>query len=557
MGPRSRDEERIDPLHKGEHDDDDDDSFHGERRGGIVVPPEDDHVITRPSLRATTAALCLGMLTHSYLLISVFPYSGFLAMHLLDLDETAASQYAGLIASSFMLGRALTSLAWGRAADAYGRTTLLYTSLALQGFFSVAFGLVRRSFVAALVIRFLLGCSNGVIALIKTIVSEISSKEDEAHLMSFVLGFWSIGFLFSPALAGFLADPVGQYPEVDWIQQLSVLHTLPFLLPNLFGAALCLIAVVSIKLFVRETLPGHQRRSIVADLQRWWQWRRQHQHQYRPVLKTHESDRDFGPEKEDEYSNNEKPVTSMASLMSRPETRKCLVVFWLYSFLGLTVDECFPLFCLSHEAGFGLPEKEIGRVLSLCGLIFALCQYGLYSAVYNRYGLYGSIKVSSALSTPILFFVPLSLVLNRGMEGELRWTTFFFLAGMLALHRCFSLVFFSSISVATNRTVPVCDRASMNGLSVLGGSVAKALGPTFAGLLTTGSVKWLGRYASLLVFGTISMIGLCVTLLAFVFLRDEEAAEPNVDKDEEREEEEEEIVQSIELLPRGHQKNKI
>lgn len=55
-----------------------------------------------------TVALCFCMLTHSYLLISVFPYSGFLAIHLLNLrlqSEDSAGPYAGLIASSFMAGR--------------------------------------------------------------------------------------------------------------------------------------------------------------------------------------------------------------------------------------------------------------------------------------------------------------------------------------------------------------------------------------------------------------------------------------------------------------------
>jgi len=345
-----------------------------------ISPVKQESTTRTPSLRATTAALCLGMLTHSYLLISVFPYSGFLAMHLLDLDETSASKYAGFLASSFMAGRAVTSLAWGRAADRYGRTTVLYTSLLLQCLFSLAFGLVRRSFAAALVVRFLLGCSNGIMGTIKTIVSEISTKEEEARTMTFVIGMWGWGFLASPAVAGALAEPIRQYPNVEWIQQQDVLRLYPFLLPNLLGAALCMIAFVLIKLFVHETLPVHDRRSFIADVRRWWDRRcRRQKHLYRPVLKMHDSDSNLHYEDDagdcvydDTYDdgNNGKSVTSMASLMSRLETRKCLTIYWLYSFVGLTVDESFPLFCLSHKAGFGLPEKEIGKILSLCGLIF-------------------------------------------------------------------------------------------------------------------------------------------------------------------------------------------
>ena len=581
MGRGNRDEERSMSLQSLEdeegHDDDDDDGHDHQNDHDPVraagrgpeeedISPDEQRTPRTPSLRATTAALCLGMLTHSYLLISVFPYSGFLAMHLLDLDETAASQYAGFLASSFMAGRAVTSLAWGRAADWYGRTTVLYTSLLLQCLFSLAFGLVRRSFAAALVVRFLLGCSNGIMGTIKTIVSEISTKEEEARTMTFVIGMWGWGFLASPAVAGALAEPIRQYPNVEWIQQQDVLRRWPFLLPNLLGAALCMIAFVLIKLFVRETLPVHDRRSFIADVRRWWDRRcRRQRHLYRPVLKMHESDSNLGYEDDDgdcvyddtyDDGNNGKSVTSMASLMSRLETRKCLTVYWLYSFVGLTVDESFPLFCLSHEAGFGLPEKEIGKILSLCGLIFAVCQYCIYNSVYSRCGLYGSIKVGLSLSAPLLCLVPLSLLLNRGMEmGELRWSTFVFLAGLLALYRCFALVFFSSISIATNRTVPVSDRASMNGLSVLGGSVAKALGPSFAGLLTTLSVRWLGSFASLLVFGSVSILGLSVLTLSLFFLHDEEAAAASVVDDDG---EQKPIVQkSIELLSQGKLVQKI
>ena len=66
----------------------------------------------------STIALCLCTLTHSYLLISVFPYSGYMAIDLLSsVNEENAGSYAGWIASSFMLGRAISSYAWGKAAD--------------------------------------------------------------------------------------------------------------------------------------------------------------------------------------------------------------------------------------------------------------------------------------------------------------------------------------------------------------------------------------------------------------------------------------------------------
>ena len=122
-----------------------------------------------PHDHRTTAALSFALLVQSYLLVSVFPYSGFLAMHLLDgLTEETAGSYAGLIASSFMLGRVLSSLEWGKAADKYGRVFVIEASLLLSAMFSLLFGLAP-TFALALATRFLLGLCNGLIGPIKTI----------------------------------------------------------------------------------------------------------------------------------------------------------------------------------------------------------------------------------------------------------------------------------------------------------------------------------------------------------------------------------------------------
>mmetsp|Transcript_58224 Transcript_58224/g.123501 ORF Transcript_58224/g.123501 Transcript_58224/m.123501 type:complete len:125 (+) Transcript_58224:676-1050(+) len=63
--------------------------------------------------------------------------------------------------------------------------------------------------------------------------------------------------------------------------------------------------------------------------------------------------------------------------------------------------------------------------------------------------------------------------------------------------------------MTTNRTVPAHQRAAMNGLSMLGGSLAKATGPAFAGLLFSESI---GRVTpplgSVLVWVVIACMGL-------------------------------------------------
>ena len=508
--------------------------------------------------------------TTTDLLISVFPYSGFLVVDLVEsVNEENAGRYAGLVASSFNLGRALTSLSWGRIGDTYGRTTVIQASLLLSCFFSLLFGLAP-SFWAAVGARFLLGCSNGIMSSLKTIVSELVAggghdEKQESRQMSLVIGMWGLGFLVSPALAGALAEPVRQYPDWTWWPKeedhhravfvvKSVLERFPFLLPNILGAVLCLVSALLFALFVDETLATPRSpKYIFSDMCRRFgkclpqRFQCYYKYDALPILKAHESNVDLNEhsEEEEELTTGAESVatpttTTMASLWARRDTRSMLWVQWSFSFVGLTLDEALPLFLMSHTAGFGLVENDIGRILSLCGLLFVLTQYTVYSKIYDCLGLLGSVRLGAALSAPLILAVPVSVWINNhqtrvteestnggGGTAGLHWQTVWYLGIVLALYRILTLAFFTSISVMVNRTVPTRQRATMNGLSLLGASVARGLGPLFAGVLVSQSVALLkSSLASVLIFAVISLLGAVVAAMTFLVLgHDEDSPE--------------------------------
>ena len=83
----------------------------------------------------STIGLCGSVLSMFYFVMNVFPYSGFMALHLLnknidndnnDIDNptyyTAATigPHAGVIASAFQIGRVPSAILWGKCADVYG-----------------------------------------------------------------------------------------------------------------------------------------------------------------------------------------------------------------------------------------------------------------------------------------------------------------------------------------------------------------------------------------------------------------------------------------------------
>ena len=531
---------------------------------------------------ASTAAICLCTFTHSWLLVSVFPYAGFRVIKLVPgTTEENAGSYAGLLSAAFMIGRAVTSYGWGKISDVYGRRVVLFISLVLSALFSVLFGL-STSFETAFLWRFLLGASNGVAGISKTIVSETAKGDDtlETRGMSLTMGMWGWGFLLSPALAGYLSDPLEQYPRFQQFLPAdgAISHFLqkyPFSLPNFISVFLCILDFIAVQLFVPETLPKTDLRNPFLMMSDCYNcissWLRTHNIQSDTLnedgeqqlldLIEHNGDPSSNSVKQARLAHSEsvsllstsiphlRPAeqrlstsstssvqqeaqATMASLWAKRDTRNHLMLYWLFSFVAIAIDEAFPLFCISKRGGLAMTAREIGKLLSATGLIFAASQYHVYAWIVDKYGLTRSIQIGACLSAPLVTFVPVSLALNHiSAENDnndkttLSWSAFFYLGILLAVCRIFGLVFFSSVTIETNRTVIPSHRGTMNGLSMLGGSIAKGLGPIFAGWLTSFGISsgiFPPRVGAVVVFLVIGLSAATTAVMTFMMLGDKE-----------------------------------
>lgn len=540
---------------------------------------------------ASTAAICMCTFTHSWLLVSVFPYAGFMVINLVKgtTEETAGTK-AGLLSAAFMIGRAITSYGWGRLADTYGRRIVLFVSLVLSAVFSVLFGM-STTFGMAFLWRFFLGASNGVAGIAKAIVSETAKGDDtlETRGMSLSMGMWAWGFLFSPGISGFLSDPIRQYSQLErWLSHDGFLYRslerFPFILPNLISVVLCLIDIIAVEMWVPETLAKEHLRKPSLMFPDCWHWISKVVcagiHCYNPLGGTDDNmtatmsalepasdvkearmahsesvsllstsaphlQRDgIQPQSlgstdvtHDGREVHEKPT--LAFLWAKQDTRNHLLLYWIFSFVAIAIDEAFPLFCISKSGGLGISARSIGELLSATGLIFALTQYHAYAWIVDKYGLCKSIQIGAFCSAPLVVLVPFSLLLNTNGGGAaetdttntLAWSAFVFLGILLALCRIFGLVFFSSITIATNRTVLPCHRGTMNGLSMLGGSFAKGLGPIAAGWLTAFGISsgtFSPHIGAAFVFIVIGASALLTALMTLRFLEHvDEQEEPS------------------------------
>ncbi|GLJ36528.1 hypothetical protein SUGI_0733980 [Cryptomeria japonica] len=117
---------------------------------------------------------------------SLFPFLYFMVR-----DFNIASRYediamyAGILGSSFMVGRFLFSVVWGVAADRYGRKPVIIIGAISIIVLNTLFGL-SVNYWMAISTRFLLGSFNGLIGTIKAYAIEVSREEHHAAGLSII-----------------------------------------------------------------------------------------------------------------------------------------------------------------------------------------------------------------------------------------------------------------------------------------------------------------------------------------------------------------------------------
>ncbi len=194
---------------------------------------------------------------------------------------------------------------------------------------------------------------------------------------------------------------------------------------------------------------------------------------------------------------NELKQQSLRSIWQRTNTRYHLIVYWLYSFIVICIDEAFPLYCISSKNGFvtKMSESDIGIILSLSGILFAFGQFRFYTSIVDRFGIYGSLGLGCWCGVLPTSFIPFASLFqssdatlsspsnefDHGVGNYNKTYSILYLSLLMGVTKLYQSTFFSSITIATNRTVPKEMRSSMNGFASVGAGAVKAIGPIIAG----------------------------------------------------------------------------
>ncbi|KAM7263706.1 hypothetical protein ACFE04_001389 [Oxalis oulophora] len=382
---------------------------------------------------------------------SLFPFLYFMIrdFHIAK-DEEDIGYYAGYVGSTFMLGRALTSVFWGIVADRYGRKPVIIIGTISVVIFNTLFGL-SVNFWMAIATRFLLGSCNGLLGPIKAYSSEIFREEHQAIGLSTVSTAWGIGLIIGPALGGFLAQPAEKYPNI--FSNDSLFGRFPYFMPCL-AISIFALAVTIATLWLPETLHNHSEDNVSND------------------------DAYEALESATKGENEERESPSTKSLLKNWPLMSSIIVYCVFSLQDMAYTEIFSLWAVSPRkfGGLSYSTENVGEVLAISGFSLLVFQLTLYPYMERLLGPITVTRIAGALTIPLLTSFPFISMASG-------FTLALLLNCASVIKNVLSVSVVTGLFILQNKAVDQNQRGAANGIAMTAMSLFKAAGPAGGGAL--------------------------------------------------------------------------
>ncbi|KAJ7537428.1 hypothetical protein O6H91_11G005500 [Diphasiastrum complanatum] len=382
--------------------------------------------LSRKGARAPNKQLIyLGLLVlcNALPISSLYPFLYFMVkdFHIAKSDDDIG-YYAGFVGSSFMFGRFLTAVAWGRVADKYGRRPVMFAGVISVIIFNTLFGL-SKTFWMALLSRFLLGTFNGMLGPVKAYASEICSEEHQALGVAVVGTTWGFGLIVGPALGGYLAQ---------------------------------------------ETLHKHEKSGMSYGTPE-------------EKVSLRKDNIDDEVEKGSAVDEPERLQHRTNGTMSKPLWRNwpllaSTLVYCIWSLHDIAYTEIFSLWAVSPKShgGLSFTSSDVGNVLAASGFSMLVFQLAIFPPLANFLGPILTTRLSSALSIPL---VAAYSYISR-LDNFWLWVA---VLSASILKNVFSVTTLTGSFLLINNSVTQDQRGAANGLSLSIVSLFKAIGPAGGG----------------------------------------------------------------------------
>ncbi|KAL7093055.1 hypothetical protein ACP275_11G018900 [Erythranthe tilingii] len=401
--------------------------------------------------------------------------------------------------SAFMLGRALTSLLWGKVADKYGRRPIIMIGTFTVVIFNTLFGL-SVNFWMAISTRFLLGSLCGILGPMRAYASEICREEHQALGMSVVGTSWGIGLVIGPAVGGFLAQPAEKYPHIFSAD--SLFGRFPYFLPCLVISLFALVAFI-ISYWLPETLHIHTEENIARD-----------------STEASLEDNSYESTRTHEMEVSElKLSTPQRSLLRNWPLMSAIMVYCIFQLHDMAYSEIFSLWAVSPRklGGLSFTTADVGEVLSITGFGMLFFQLFLYTWVERILGSVTVSRIGAVISIPLLTSYPFIAKLSGSI-------LFLVLNCASMVKNILSIAITTGLLVIQNRAVPQEQRGAANGISMSAMSLFKAIGPAAGGSLLSWAQSRQendflpGVHLVFFTLNIVELVGLVMTFRPFLAL---------------------------------------
>ncbi len=291
----------------------------------------------------------------------IIPLMPFYATHF-----GASAFQVGMLATSFSLMQFLFAPLWGRWSDVIGRRPIILIGLLGSAVSYLTFGLAH-SLTLLFVSRCLAGIAGANIPTAQAYIADSTTPENRAKGMGMVGAAFGLGFIFGPALGGFLSQ---------WGYQA----------PALFAAGLSLLNFLAALVLLPESLPP-ERRTTARGRSR---------------------------------------VEVFRHAIARPRLPTVLAVFFLIVSAFASFESMFALY---SQARFGFDSVTIGFLFAGVGVILAIVQGLLVGRVVRRLGEHRLVPAAIALlaiglalvwvagSVPALAFASAVIAVGMGFQS--------------------------------------------------------------------------------------------------------------------------------------------
>jgi len=245
----------------------------------------------------------------------------------------ASGLVIGLLVMVYSLAQLFMAPLWGRLSDRFGRRPIL-----LVGLLSSALSYLVFAYAGSLLVlfasRIMAGLGGATVPVAQAYIADITPPERRAGNMGLVGAAFGLGFIFGPAIGGWLA-PVS--PAA----------------PGLAAAALCLTNAVLAWFFLPESISAGERAR-----------RGQRRQSLQKALHV---------------------------ALHSPGVLRLLGLSFFFTMAFSAMQPTFPLF---GAARFGLDERTVGYLFAFLGLISAVVQGGLVRRLVPRFGEVAVIRFS-------------------------------------------------------------------------------------------------------------------------------------------------------------------